>query len=115
MKLVYLEHIIETILTDVPCPRCSELLSEDVLEVKNVQETQADIFVPCKNCGAQISICADIQEHIPDTMFRILLPKMYNKVRSALPRPQVSPKNVEDIMHSLKNFHDRDVRKLFLP
>lgn len=113
MKLVYLEHIIETLLADVPCPHCDTPLNEDVLEVKNITDNQADIYVPCKNCGSQISICADIQENIPETMFRILLPNQKQKKNIKQP-PQVSEKNIQDISHSLQNFQDRDIRKLFL-
>lgn len=106
MKLFHLEHIIETVLEDVPCPQCRSELDETLLDVRNIQENQVDIFVPCPYCGAQISVCADIQEHLPESFLRIIFPQQ-------TVQKKLSKKHVQDISRTIQNFTEKDIRKLF--
>lgn len=109
MKLFHLEHIIETILEDVPCPRCKSELDETNLDIRSVGDKQTEIFIPCTNCGAQISICADVEERFPESFFKVVFPeKQHQRVHSGL-----SPQHIKDIAQRIENFKDKDVRKLF--
>lgn len=112
MNLLHLEHIIETILSDVPCPKCGDSFSEDVLDIRNIHARQVDISVPCKNCGSRVLICANIEDKIPETMFKLQLPKIARSAAS-LSDSRISPEGIQKISQSLRNFKDRDVRKLF--
>lgn len=106
MKLLYLEHIIETILEDVPCPRCKALLEDTLIDIQNISDKRVEIFAPCTNCGSPISIHAEIEEQSSDTILKVIFPE---KITTR----KLSPENIQNIVHSIENFKDRDIRKLF--
>jgi DNA-directed RNA polymerase subunit RPC12/RpoP len=114
MNLLHLEHIVETILSDVPCPHCGHSFCEDVFDIRNIRARQVDIFIPCKNCGSPVLICANIEEKIPETMFKLHIPKGVSKDSVTTDfESTISQEGIQKISQSLKNFKERDVRKLF--
>lgn len=107
MKLFYLEHIIETLLENVPCPSCKAFLEDELVEIKGIKKNQAELFVPCPYCGAQIVIMANVEEKSEETVVKVYAPSKKQQ------EPHLSRENVQNIIHSIKTFKEGDIRKLF--